>query len=162
MLPLTSLDRSPYGGLSQSSPERLLGDHRVHQVRVQAVIDQAAGMACPLRVELDGERLGLLAPEGMGGFGDRHAFAGAGDRGCTWGPSLGISALRALSERGFVGRVVTVLGEIAGEPREHRGPWKSPWLAGGMAEARQGVPGRGWVKPLPLPASRSWPGRDRR
>ena len=141
-------------------PERLLGDHRVHQVRVQAVIDQAAGMACPLRVELDRERLGLLAPEGMGGFGDRHAFAGAGIEDAHR-PVAGHQCVEGSFERGFVGRVVTVLGEIAGEPREHEG--HGSLLVGGE-ETRKHAKAclRGWVRPLPLPASRSWPGMDRR
>ena len=45
---------------------------------MDAVIDQRAGMTRPFGVVLDGERLGLPAPEGMSGFGDRHAFTGAG------------------------------------------------------------------------------------
>jgi len=35
-------------------------------------------MGCALRVVLDGEGLDLLAPEGVGGFGDRHTLPCAG------------------------------------------------------------------------------------
>nr|UCK92136.1 hypothetical protein [Citrobacter freundii] len=87
---------------------------------MQAVIDQASGMACPLRVELDRECLGLVTPEGIGGFGDRHAFAGAGIKDAHR-PVAGHQCVEGSFERGFVGRVVPVLGEIAGEPREHEG-----------------------------------------
>jgi len=124
------------------------------------MIDEAAGMACPLRVELDGERLGLLAPEGMGGFGDSHAFAGAGIEDAHR-PVAGHQCVEGSFERGFVGRVVTVLGEIAGEPREHAG--HGSLLVGGK-EWRKHAKAclRGWIKPLPLSASKSWPDRDRR
>src|SRR3546814_3595401 len=50
----------------------------LHQVTVDAAIDQLPCVAGTLGVVLDGEGLDLLAPEGVGGFGDRHAFAGAG------------------------------------------------------------------------------------
>ena len=89
---------------------------------MQAVIDQAAGMARPLCVELDGERPGLLAPEGMSSFGNRHAFAGAGieDAHRPIGfRRTGHQCIEGSFERWFVGREVPVLHEIAGEPREH-------------------------------------------
>ena len=85
---------------------------------MQAVIDQAAGMARPLGVEFDGERLGLFAPEGMRGFGDCHAFTGAGIEDAHR-PVAGHQCVEGSFERGFVGRVVPIFGEIAGEPREH-------------------------------------------
>src|SRR3546814_20996805 len=49
----------------------------LHQVTVDAAIDQLPCVAGTLGGVLDGEGLDLLAPEGVGGFGTRHAFAGA-------------------------------------------------------------------------------------
>src|SRR3546814_1984337 len=58
-------------------------------------------MACPLGVELDRERLYLLASEGMSSFGDRHAFACAGIEDAHR-PVAGHQCVEGSFERGFI------------------------------------------------------------
>src|SRR3546814_16998361 len=77
-------------------------------------------MACPLGVELDRERLYLLASEGMSSFGDRHAFACAGIEDAHR-PVAGHQCVEGSFERGFIRGEVSVFHEIAGEPRAHEG-----------------------------------------
>jgi len=66
---------------------------------VQTTIDQATRIGCALRVVFDGIRLDLPAPEGMGGFSKRHAFAGAGIKDAH-DTGDGASAFRARSNVG--------------------------------------------------------------
>jgi len=118
MLPLTSLERSPYGGFSHEQAEALPADQRVHQVAVEATIDQLPGVAGTLGVVLDGISRNLLAPEGVRSFGNRHAFAGAGiedgERARGW---------RQCGQRpfqcGLIGREIAVFDEVARKAREH-------------------------------------------
>lgn len=90
---------------------------------MDAAIDQLPGMACTLGLVLDGKGLDLLAPEGVRGFGDRHAFAGAGIDDAQR-PVRGFGGRQrgeCSFERGFIRGEVPVLDEVAGEPREHEG-----------------------------------------
>src|SRR5690606_3936217 len=66
------------GRVEEHEPEGLARDQRVHQVAVETSIDQCARVRRALRVVLDCIGLDLLAPEGVSGFCDRYAFAGAG------------------------------------------------------------------------------------
>ncbi len=45
---------------------------------MQTTINEATCMGCALRVVFDCVCLDLPSPEGVGGFGNRHAFTGAG------------------------------------------------------------------------------------
>src|SRR3546814_8983728 len=117
-------------------------------------------MACPLGVELDRELLYLLASEGMSSVGERHAFACAGIED-EHRPVAGHQCVEGSFERGFIRGEVSVFHEIAGEPRENEG--HGSLLVGGDERRKHAEACfRGWVKPLPLPASKSWPDRDRR
>src|SRR5690606_22162556 len=116
--------------------------------------------ACKVRVELDLARLGLLAPEGMSGCGERHALAGAGIENEHRRIARHQYAEGCL-ERRRIGMVIHVLGEMECEQLEHK---SAGVLLVGRDEVRKHALAcsRGWVKPLPLPASKSWPDRDRR
>jgi hypothetical protein len=113
------------GRVEPQEAEGLPRDHGVHQVTVDAVIDQQPGVGGPLLIELDGIGAGQLRPEGMGGFGDGNAFASAGITNAH-GPIAGRERAEGSFEGGFVGRVVPVLGEIPSEPGEHECHGKSP------------------------------------
>jgi hypothetical protein len=95
---------------------------------VDAAIDQLRAWRARSASYSTAKALDLLAPEGVGGFGDRHAFAGAGIEDAHR-PAAGRQCGEGSFERGFVGGEVPVLDEIAGEPREHEGHGIS-WLAG--------------------------------
>src|SRR5690606_30189278 len=75
-------------------------------------------VAGTLGVVLDGEGLNLLAPEGVGGFGDRHAFAGAG---IEDGYGAGRRRQRGQGplQRRLVGGEVAVTNEVARQARKH-------------------------------------------
>ncbi len=106
------------GRIEKQQPEGLPGNQRVHQVAVQTTIDESARMGRALRVVLDGKRLHLLAPEGMSGFGDRHAFAGAGIEDAQ-GAGRRRQCGQDSFQRGFVRREVAVAYEIARKARKH-------------------------------------------
>ena len=98
--------------------EALTRDQRVHQIAVDAAIDQLACVVGARLVVLHGECGDLLTPEGMGGLRDGHTFSGAGiedaDR-----PIAGHQCVERSFKRCFVGRVIAVLGEIPGDAGEH-------------------------------------------
>ncbi len=106
------------GRVEPEQAEGLAGDHRVHQVAVQAVVHQRTRVGRALAVVLDGIRGDLRAPEGVGRLGDRHAFAGAGieDAHRT---AVGREGGQHPRERRLVGGEVAGLDEIAREARKH-------------------------------------------
>ncbi|MCY1303589.1 hypothetical protein D9M70_533030 [compost metagenome] len=114
------LAQAAIGRVEPQQTERLARDQGIHQVAVDAPVNQAACMVGPFAFVLDGERLGLLAPEGVGDFGNGHAFAGTGIDDAHR-PVTRRQCGECSFERGFVGRVVAALGEVSGESRKHEG-----------------------------------------
>ena len=125
------------GRIEPQKAEGLSADDRIHQVAVNAMIDESSGMTRALGVVFDGKRSGLFAPEGVRGFGDRHAFAGAGVDEIHW-PVAGRERGERALQRRLVGRKIPGLGEILGQTGEHECHER---LLGekGKRQARQGA-----------------------
>ena len=87
------------GRVEPQQPEGLARDQGVHQVAVDAAIDQLPCVAGTLGVVLDGEMPDLLTPEGVGGLAIATPSPAQGSR-MHSGPSAGASAASALSSVG--------------------------------------------------------------
>jgi hypothetical protein len=84
-----ALGQIAVGRIQPQQAKGLARDDRIHQVGAEAMIDELPRMAGALGAVLDGEGRDPPTPEDVRGFGDRHAFAGAGIENARWNPSSG-------------------------------------------------------------------------